>query len=204
MSNVLIFKYGCMGSGKSLQLLATAHNFQEHKIPFIVIKSSIDDRDGENVIHSRALGDRECVGIKPEDNIFNIIFKYIEHESITMQSDNILKWILVDECQFLTVEQIDQLAMIVDKLGVNVLCFGLKTDFRTNSFPASRRLFEVADRLEEIKSSCFCGRKTMFNARMDSDGNIVTDGDQIEVGGDDRYVSLCRKCYYDRLLKSSN
>lgn len=199
----LIYKFGVMGAGKSLQVLATAHNFQEHKIPFILMKSSIDDGDGEDIIHSRALGDRECVTISPTDDLFKIILKYQEHVEATMSYSDSIKWIIVDECQFLTVEQVDQLAEIVDKLGINVMCYGLKGDFRTKLFPASKRLFEVADCVEELKSSCFCGRKAMFNARIDSDGRIVTDGNQIEVGGDDRYVALCRKCYYER-LKNNN
>ena len=183
-----------MGSGKSLQLLATAHNFQIHSIPFIIFKSEIDTRDGENVIHSRALGDRECVSITSEDNLFNIISEYCSGQTLYPP----LKWILVDEAQFLTAEQVDQLAAIVDVFGISVLCYGLRTDFQTHLFEGSKRLFEVADTIEEIKSSCYCNHKTIFNARMNSDKQIVTDGDQVEIGGDDKYVSICRKCYYEK------
>ena len=199
----LIYKYGVMGAGKSLQVLATAHNFQEHKIPFLLFKSSIDNRDGENVIHSRALGDRECISISPTDDLFSIIYRYQEHVTNSLGNDELLKWIIVDECQFLTEKQVDQLVEVADRLNVNVLCYGLKGDFRTKLFPASKRLFEVADCIEEIKSACYCGKKAMFNARVDKDGNIITEGNQIEVGGDDRYVALCRKCYYER-LKNNN
>lgn len=200
----LIYKYGVMGAGKSLQVLAMAHNFQEHKIPFLLIKSSIDNRDGDNVVHSRALGDRECITVSPDDNLFNIIYRYQEHVSNIMLPEELLKWIIVDECQFLTDEQVDQLVEVVDKLNINVICYGLKGDFKTKLFPATKRLFEVADSVEEIKSSCYCGKKAMFNARIDSEGNIVTNGDQIEVGGDDRYVALCRKCYYRKLYGNKN
>lgn len=186
-----------MGSGKSLHLLATAHNFQIHSIPFVIFKSEIDDRDGENVIHSRALGDRECVSIAKADNLFNIISKYRENEFFSI-GGNPIKWIMVDEAQFLTAEQVDQLAAIVDLFGISVACYGLRTDFQTHLFEGSKRLFEVADTIEEIKSSCFCNDKTIFNARVNALGEVVTDGEQVEIGGDDRYVSLCRKCYYEK------
>lgn len=185
-----------MGSGKSLHLIATAHNFKIHSIPFIVLKSKIDDRDGEDVIHSRAIGDIECVGISTDDNIFEMISKYLNADLFYGAKG--LKWILIDECQFLTEKQVDELAAIADNFGINVLCYGLRTDFKTQLFPGSKRLFEVADSFEEIKSSCYCNSKTIFNARINKDGEIVTDGEQIEVGGDDRYVSLCRKCYFEK------
>lgn len=186
-----------MASGKSLHLLATAHNFQEHSIPFIIIKSEIDTRDGYGVIHSRALGDRECICITSDDNIYNIISSSIDHNNALLQEN--IKWILVDEAQFLTPEQVEQLAAIADNFGINVICYGLRTDFRTKLFPGSQRLFELADSFEEIKSSCYCNSKTIVNARVDSDGNIITDGNQVEVGGDDKYTSLCRKCYFEKI-----
>lgn len=192
----LYFYHGCMGSGKSLQLLATAHNFQEKKIPFIILKSEIDDRDGEDVIHSRALGDRECVTVKKTTNLYKLISTMVNINNAMYKPQ--LKWVLVDESQFLSKEQVDQLAAVVDKFEVSVMCYGLRTDFQTHLFEGSKRLFEVADTLIEIKSSCECDTKTIFNARVDKNGNIVTEGEQIEVGGDDRYVSMCRKCFYQK------
>lgn len=192
----LMFRYGCMGSGKSLQLLATAYNFQERGIPYTIFKSEIDTRDGIGVIHSRALGDKECVSVSPDLNLYELVKNVFEKDEALFRPK--VKWILVDEAQFLTPEQVDQLALIVDKLGVSVLCFGLRTDFQTHLFPGSRRLFEVADEISEIKSSCSCDTKTIFNARIDKDGKVVTEGEQVEVGGDDRYISLCRKCYYEQ------
>jgi len=197
MSKKLYFSYGTMNSGKSLQLLAQAHNFQEKKIPFIILKSEIDDRDGTDVIHSRALGDRECVTIKKTTNIYKLISTMVNINNAMYKPQ--LKWILVDESQFLSKEQVDQLAAVVDKFDISVMCYGLRTDFQTNLFEGSKRLFEVADSLIEIKSSCECDGKTIFNARVDKDGNVVVDGEQIEVGGDDRYVSMCRKCYYEKV-----
>lgn len=190
------FNYGAMGSGKSLHLIATAHNFKIHSIPFIVLKSRIDDRDGDDVIHSRAIGDIECVGISTDDNLYEMISKYLNADLFYGAKG--LKWILIDECQFLTEKQVDELGAIADNFGINVLCYGLRTDFRTQLFPGSKRLFEIADSFEEIKSSCYCNSKTIFNARINKDGEIVTDGEQIEVGGDDRYVSLCRRCYFEK------
>jgi len=192
----IIFKYGTMGSGKSLHLLATAHNFQEHCIPFIILKSAVDTRDGENVIHSRALGDRECISVLPSDNIFEIVSDYYKE---TFQGVDLFKWILVDEAQFLTESQVEELAAIADKYGVNIICYGLRTDFQSHLFPGSKRLFEIADSVEEIKSSCYCGCKTVFNARVNANKEIVTDGEQVEIGGDDKYVSLCRKCYFKKI-----
>lgn len=196
MRGKILFKYGNMSSGKSLHLLATAHNFQQHSIPFLIFKSTIDDRDGKDVIHSRALGDRECIGISPSDNLYKIVGEYLEKCYIIGESS--LKWILVDECQFLTEKQVEELAAIADKFGVNSICYGLRTDFKTRLFPGSKRLFEIADSFEEIKSSCFCNHKTIFNARIDSNKNFITDGEQIEIGGDNRYTSVCRKCYFEK------
>ena len=185
-----------MSSGKSLQLLATAFNFEERRIPYVIFKSEIDTRDGEGIIHSRALGDKPCTSISPGLNLYELVRNVCQKDEMFFTPK--VKWILVDEAQFLTPEQVDQLAAIADNLGINVMCFGLRTDFQTHLFPGSRRLFEVADDLIEIKSSCSCDTKTMFNARIDGEGNIVTEGAQVEVGGDERYVALCRKCYYER------
>lgn len=196
----LWYRYGCMGSGKSLQLLSTAYNFQEHGIPFIILKSKIDNRDGENVIHSRALGDRECLTIEENCDIYDLIKGLVDIVSVDNQH-SVPKWILVDEAQFLTPEQVDQLAAICDNFGISVICYGLRTDFQTHLFPGSKRLFEIADSVEEIKSMCFCGNKTIFNARVNADKQIVTDGNQVEVGGDDRYISYCRKCFFEKLGK---
>ena len=98
----------------------------------------------------------------------------------------------------LTEKQVDELAAIADMMEINVICYGLRTDFRTKLFPGSKRLFEIADSIEEIKSSCSCNSKTIFNARIDSEGKVVTDGEQIEVGGNDKYIALCRKCYFTK------
>ena len=108
------------------------------------------------------------------------------------------EWVLIDESQFLTAEQVDQLAQVVDDYGVNVMCYGLRTDFQTHLFEGSRRLFELADTIDEIKSTCTCGRKTIVNARIDRNGDVILDGEQVEIGGDDKYMAMCRRCYRNR------
>lgn len=187
----LYFHYGVMGSSKSLRLLATAHDFDEKNIPIIVLKPSADTRDGENMVKSRAGLERECISIEPTINIYTVVNEF---NHIRMATDEeMIKWILVDECQFLTEEQVDQLSDIVDFLGVNVMCYGLRTDFKSKLFPASKRLFELADEIEEIKTSCTCGGKASINARFSHEGRIITEGSQILVGGDDLYHAICRK-----------
>ena len=190
----LYFYYGTMNSGKSMLLLAKAYNFQERGIPFLLLKSRIDTRDGKDVIHSRSLGDKECIGFNYEENVFNIV------ESIVKESKEKYQWILVDESQFLTENQVDELSHVVDDLNINVICYGLRSDFRTKLFPGSKRLFEIADTIEELKSTCSCGNKTIYNARIDENGNLVTKGKQVEVGGEDKYISICRKCYKNKLI----
>lgn len=190
----LYFKYGTMGSAKSSLLLMMAHSLEERGIQFLCIKPSVDTRDGQNLISSRAGLRRECVSVDPGDDLYGLVEKYAE---VTVDAYLLPKpmWILVDECQFLTPLQVDQLCSVVDILDVNVMCFGLRTDFRTKLFEGSKRLMEVCDNIEEVKITCSCGKKAIFNARVDAEGNILTDGEQVVVGGDDIYRAVCRKCY---------
>jgi len=186
----LKFFYGCMGSAKTLRLLTTAYNFEEKGIPFLVYKPKLDTRDGLNIIRSRAGLERDCVSV---DGNFNFLNEVTE---ITKEYQ--AKFILIDEAQFLTAEQVDQLSLIVDNLNINVFCYGLRTDFKTNLFEGSRRLFEIANDLEEIPSMCECGKRTLVNARFDEFGNIIFDGEQVQIGGNESYKSICRKCYNNR------
>lgn len=110
---------------------------------------------------------------------------------------------MVDEAQFLTATQVDQLSRIVDDFGSNVICYGLRTDFKTNLFEGSRRLFEIADTIDEIKSTCTCGHKTIVNARIDANGEIITEGAQVEIGGDERYIAVCRKCWRHKRIEKA-
>lgn len=197
----LYFKYSPMNSGKSGILLMQAHQFEERGIPFLCFKSIIDTRDGEDVIVSRVGIKRECISIDVKDNLYDIIYNYTAN-AVLEGMDKPL-WILIDECQFLSREQVNQLAMIVDRLNINVMCYGLRTDFTTNLFEGSKRLMELADSIEEVKTLCHCGNKAIVNARFNN-GELVTEGDQIVIGGNDMYTSICRKCYFDLLEKKLN
>ena len=181
----LLFYYGTMGSGKSLLLLAKAYNFEERGIPYRIYKSTVDTRNF-GMIYSRALGEKPCCTISPEESFFEKEDWY----------NTDVKWILVDEAQFLTPSQVDQLATIVDECGIDVICYGLRTDFQTHLFPGSKRLFEIADTFEEMKSQCSDGHKNIFNARIDGYGRLVTEGKQVEVGAEDKYMSMSRKMYF--------
>lgn len=189
----LHFIYGVMSSSKSLRLLATAHDFDEKNIPILVIKPSADTRDGADIVKSRAGLERKCVSVDADINLYELVSKFNKIKMATLEEG--IKWVLVDECQFLTEEQVDQLSDIVDFLDINVICYGLRTDFKSKLFPASKRLFEIADGIEEVKSSCTCGNKASINARFSPEGKIITEGSQILVGGDDLYHAICRKCW---------
>lgn len=197
MNSKLYFKFGCMNSAKSMLLLTTAHNLEENGLEIMVLKPSADTRDGEGIIRSRVGIERKCTSVDSDVNLYRAIKDYRNFLASQFVE---LKWVLVDECQFLTEEQINQLSDVVDFLGINVICYGLRTDFQSKLFPASKRLFEIADDIEEVVTTCSCGdKKTSINARFDSDGNIVTEGDQVVIGGNDMYKPLCRRCWKNKI-----
>lgn len=198
MSNIgkLYFKYGTMGSAKTAMLLTTAYNFEERNMAYKCFKPVIDTRDKKKVIRSRIGIERECQWIQSDTNLYNEIHGML-------QNGDGPQWVLVDEAQFLSPEQVDQLAQVVDDFGINVLCYGLRTDFRTNLFEGSRRLLEIADSIDEIKSTCTCGRKTIVNARVNSAGEIITEGEVVEIGGNERYIAVCRKCWRNKRIEQS-
>ena len=197
MDSKLYFYHGPMGSSKSARLLTTAYDFEEKGIQIMVLKPSLDTRDGEGVIRSRAGLERKCIMIDEDVNLYKAIKAY---RNVLASQLETLKWVIVDEAQFLTEEQVDQLSDVVDFLDINVMCFGLRTDFQSKLFPGSKRLFEIADELEEIKSSCECGeKKSSINARFDENGEIITEGSQVEIGGNDKYKAICRKCWKNKI-----
>ncbi len=181
----LYFKYGAMGSSKTAQALVTKYNYEERNMKVLFLKPSTDTRDGADVVRSRIGLESKAVVITPEEDAYKL---YAEHYRDC-------KAVIVDECQFLTPEQVDQLAMITIDFDVAVLCFGLRTDFQTHFFPGSRRLMEIAESISEIKSVCDCGAKATVNARLDENGDVVFEGDQVVLGGNDRYHAMCRKCW---------
>ena len=186
----LYFKYGAMGSSKTANALITKFNYEERGMKVWLIKPSIDVRDGADVVKSRIGLKASADVITPEKNIFE---EYAKHQDCDV--------IIADECQFFRPEQIDQLRTIVDKLDIPVLCYGLRTDFLTHLFEGSRRLFEVADSITEIKTICACGKKAIVNARIDGEGKIVTQGGQILIGGNDSYVAMCHSCWQETIEK---
>jgi thymidine kinase len=193
----LFYYYGSMASAKTLRLLSTAYNFEEKNVQIMVLKPALDTRDGEGIIRSRAGLERKCVMIDKDMNLYKAIKAY---KNVLAAQFETLKWVIIDECQFLTEDQVNQLSDVVDFLDVSVMCFGLRTDFKSHLFLGSKRLFELADDIEEIKSTCECGdRKTSINARFDENGEIVTEGSQVEIGGNDRYRAICRKCWKDKV-----
>ena len=181
----LYFKYGAMGSSKTAQALITKYNYEENDLKVWLIKPSADTRDGVRKLRSRIGLEAEVDVIAPEVDVYA---RFLGGKA--RRSDVII----VDECQFMTEKQIDQLRAIVDEHNIPVMCFGLRTDFQTRLFPGSRRLMEVADTIQEIKTICDCGAKATVNARI-SDGYIVTEGAQVVLGGNDSYIAMCHKCY---------
>ncbi len=184
----LYFKYGAMGSSKTANALITKFNYEERGMKVWLIKPSVDVRDGAGAIRSRIGLSAEADIVTPETDVFLEYQKHLDCDVI-----------ITDECQFFRTEQIDQLRKIVDKLRIPVLCYGLRTDFLTHTFEGSKRLFEVADSITEIKTICGCGKKAIVNARIDGEGKIVTEGGQIMLGGNDAYVAMCHSCWQNAI-----
>ena len=175
-----------MGSSKTAQALITKYNYEENDLNVWLIKPSADTRDGAQILRSRIGLEARVEVISPETDIYA---RFLGGKA--RRSDVII----VDECQFMTEKQIDQLRAIVDEHNIPVMCFGLRTDFQTRLFPGSRRLMEVADTIQEIKTICDCGAKATVNARIDGTGHIITEGAQVVLGGNDSYIAMCHKCY---------
>ena len=188
----LYFKYGAMGSSKTAQALITRFNYMELGMSVWLIKPSVDTRDGADVIKSRIGLEARAQVITPEQDIIAEYQKQPGHDVI-----------IADEAQFFTPAQIDQLRQLVDEEDIPVLCFGLRTDFLTHFFPGAQRLMELADSLTEIKTVCACGRKATVNARIDATGRIITQGDQVFLGGNDSYVAMCHKCWKQRIREQA-
>ncbi len=181
----LYFKYGVMGSSKTAQALITKFNYEERGMKVWLIKPQTDSRSNDGLIESRAGLSAMAYVLPYTENVYDSFQRLKETVDV----------IIVDECQFMSEAQVNQLSMLVIDYQVPVLCFGLRADFRTKMFPASKRLMEIADSITEIKTICSCGRKATVNVRLDEKGRIVTEGEQILIGGNDRYTSMCYKCY---------
>ena len=182
----LYFKYGAMGSSKTAQALIAKYNYEENDLRVWLIKPSADTRDGLQVLRSRIGLEAMVEVISPETDV------YRRFQDTQLGKCDV---IIADECQFFTRRQIDQLRSVVNDFDVPVMCFGLRTDFLTRLFPGSQRLMEVADTIQEIKTICDCGAKATVTARIGPDGCIVTQGEQVFMGGNDSYIAMCHRCY---------
>lgn len=205
----LHFRYGAMGSAKTARLLTTKFNYEERNQTALIAKPSIDTKGGEHTVESRIGITGECITVeelpKYLDDMCARFKQYICNADPTLTQaevrlKDLLSCILVDESQFLTKEQVEFLAMIVDTEEIPVICYGLKTDFQGNLFPGSKRLMELADVIEEEKTVCWCGKAARFNARINLDGEIIREGPQVEIGGNEKYISLCRKHFFEGVI----
>ena len=194
MMAALHFIYSTMNAGKSTALLQTSHGYRERGLETMVFTSSKDDRYGKSEVVSR-VGLRSAAYTYAEsDNIYEMVQN--ENEK------NKLSCILIDESQFLTKAQVEQLGKIVDELNITVMAFGIRTDFQGELFEGSKYLLAWADRLKELRAVCHCGSKATMIVRVSEDGSITRSGDQVEIGGNERYHSLCRKHFYDGIVGS--
>lgn len=182
-----------MNAGKSTTLLQSAYNYKERGMRPLVYTAAIDDRYGVGKVASR-------IGISQQANLFDKNSDLFAEIQLEHQQEK-LHCILIDEAQFLTKDQVYQLSEVVDKLNIPVLCYGLRTDFQAELFEGSRYLLAWADQLEELKTICECGRKANFVVRLNAQGEVVKDGEQIQIGGNDSYLSVCRKHYKEKITK---
>ena len=176
----LYFKYGAMGSSKTANALMARFNYEERGQQCLLVKPRIDQRDGERLVVSR-------IGLKHECIYFD------ELQQLSAMELQQTACIIVDEAQFLSREEVRWLARLVDDLDIPVMCYGLRSDFKGDLFPGSYELLVMADKIEEVKTICWCGKKATFNARFDEDGNVLKEGEQVVLGANDTYIGLCRR-----------
>lgn len=180
----LHFYYSTMNAGKSAALIQSNYNYIERGMKTLVLKPAIDTREGKAVIRSRTGSEVECVTFSPTDDLYTYVVK---HRDQLKQGA-----VFIDEAQFMTPEQVKQLAMVVDYLEIPVIAYGLRTDFQGKLFPGSAALFELANKLIQMKTICWCGKAATMVLRVDEKGYVVREGNQIQVGGNDSYISVCR------------
>ena len=176
----LYFKYGAMGSSKTANALMARFNYEERGQKVLLAKPCLDTRDGDHTVRSR-------IGLTAPCGYFREMRAYPEEKLAAYDC------IIVDEAQFLTREEVRWLVHLVDDCGIPVICYGLRTDFRGELFPGSYELLAMADKLEEVKTICWCGKKAAFNARFDENGHVLKEGAQVVIGANDKYIGLCRK-----------
>ncbi len=191
----LYFRYGAMNSGKTALLLQAAHNYEERGMEVLILKPKVDSKGDDHLISRIGLERKVDHLVSPGEDIYDYIVDYTRD----------IKCVFVDEAQFLEREQVDQLMMAVVGLNIPVICYGLRSDFKTNGFPGSTRLLEIAHTIEEMKTICSCGRKAMFNGRK-INGEFTFEGEQVAIDGENKveYESLCPSCYYVKVKKIDN
>ena len=181
----LYFYYSSMNAGKSTSLLQSSYNYRERGMNTLVMAPELDDRYGVGQVTSRIGLETEATSFRPEDNLKDIVAAADANEPIHC--------VLIDEAQFLTKQQVFELTDVTDLMNIPVLAYGLRTDFRGEPFEGSKYLLAWSDNLKELKAICHCGAKATMVVRLDEHGNAIQEGAQIEIGGNDRYVSMCRK-----------
>ena len=189
----LYFYYSSMNAGKSTALLQSSYNYRERGMNTLVLAPKLDDRYGVGKVSSRIGLEAEATMFGQEDDLLEIANNAI--------ADKPLHCVLIDEAQFLTKDQVFQLGEVTDKLNIPVLAYGLRTDFQGEPFEGSKYLLAWSDNLKELKAICDCGTKATMVIRLDEDGNVVTHGSQVEIGGNDRYLSMCRKHFKENFFK---
>jgi len=191
----LYFYYSSMNAGKSTALLQSSYNYRERGMNTLVLAPDLDDRYGAGKVTSRIGLETQAVTFQRDDDLFKLIS--------ARDLESPLHCVLVDEAQFLTKEQVFQLGEVTDELDVPVLTYGIRTDFQGEPFDGSKYLLSWADNLKELKAICFCGSKATMVIRLDEDGNAITQGSQVEIGGNDRYVSMCRKHFKENYYRQT-
>jgi thymidine kinase len=187
----LYFHYATMNAGKSTMLLQASYNYQERGMRTVIFTAGLDNRAGKGQVASRIGLASDAIPFGPVDDLFSSI--------VSMHAAQPITCVFVDEAQFLSSDQVWQLARVSDRVGIPVMAYGLRTDFQGKLFPGSQELLAIADELREVRTICFCGRKATMVVRVDADGEVVHQGAQVEVGGNDRYVSLCRRHWVDKM-----
>ena len=180
----LHYIYGTMGCSKTVQALLRRYNYIERGKKVLFIKSSIDTRDGKNIIRSRVGIEAEVLEYGPEDNIIELFIEEL----------NEVDYLIVDEVNFATALQVEQMRAIADEFDIPVYTYGLKADFQSHLFEGSKRLFEIADTHNQLESICHCGKPTIVNGRYEGD-NVIYEGDLVLIGGNDKYINLCYDCW---------
>ncbi|MFN7101932.1 MAG: thymidine kinase [Pseudorhizobium sp.] len=187
----LYFNYASMNAGKSTLLLQASYNYHERGMRTVILTAAVDSRAGVGRVASRIGLQADAIPFRETDDLFALVEELHRGEPVAC--------VFIDEAQFLAPEQVWQLARLADRCGIPVMAYGLRTDFQGKLFPGSQELLAIADELREVRTICFCGRKATMVARLDENGNVMREGAQVDVGGNEKYVSFCRRHWEDKI-----